>query len=359
LIESLSDIPQEQLLGRPSAPLELLGAEQLAGRRIAVTGAAGSVGGPLVRMLAALKPAGLLLLDNHEHTLFRLKLELGREMAIPTRWALADIRDRRKLDLLFQAERPEIVFHLAAYKHVPLGEENPDQTVGVNLAGTRALLEAAAEAGAVRFIYPSSDKAVKPPSVYGGTKRIAEALALAADRHFDMGVLISRFVNIVGTRGSVIETFHSQIAAGNPLTLTDPGMTRYWITMAEATRLLAQTACHAESGVILMPDPGPAVNLAEMAHHLYRLLAPSSNCECPIQYIGPRPGERMHEILLADTETAAPTCYPGIVQVVSSRGCRPDYREVSSQIDSLLKTAEAGETAALKGHLLDLAHSLQ
>ena len=167
MIESLSDIPQEQLLGRPSAPLELLGAEQLAGRRIAVTGAAGSVGGPLVRILAALKPAGLLLLDNHEHTLFRLKLELGREMAIPTRWALADIRDRRKLDLLFQAERPEIVFHLAAYKHVPLGEENPDQTVGVNLAGTRALLEAAAEAAPFGSSTPPATRPSSHPASTG------------------------------------------------------------------------------------------------------------------------------------------------------------------------------------------------
>jgi FlaA1/EpsC-like NDP-sugar epimerase len=359
LSNSLSNIPQEQLLGRPSAPLGLLRSEQITGRRIAVTGAAGSVGGPLVRMLAELEPAELLLLDNHEHTLFRLKLELGKEMKVPTRWALADIRDRRKLELLFRASRPEILFHLAAYKHVPLGEENPDQTVEVNLAGTRALIEAAAEVGTSRFIYPSSDKAVKPPSVYGGTKRIAEALALAANDQFDMEVSISRFVNIVGTRGSVIETFHGQIAEGKPLTLTDPGMTRYWITMPEATRLLAQTACHPEAGVILMPDPGPAINLSAMARHLYAMLAPYPDVECPIQFIGPRPGERMHEILLADSEAARPTPYPGIVQVISSLPERPDYQQVSRSIDALLEMATAGDTTTLKGHVLDLAHSLQ
>ena len=357
--DSIYPFSQEELLGRPSPPLELIGAEeQITGRRVAVTGAAGSVGAPLVRLLAKLCPAELLLLDHHEHTLFRLKQELGTRWPVPIRWVLADVRDRRKLEALFRTVRPEVVFHLAAYKHVPLGEENPDQTANVNLGGTRALIETAADAGVARFVYPSSDKAVNPPSVYGSTKKIAEALTLAADSAFAPGFSVTRFVNIVGTRGSVIETLCAQVAARKPLTLTDPGMTRYWITMPEATRLLVQTGCAPMSGVVFMADLGPPLNLAEMARHLVRLVAPDLD-DCPIQFIGARPGERMHEILLSATERTEPTAYPGIVRVVSSRSGLPSYEEMSRHVDGLLELARAGEMTRLRARLLDLANSLQ
>jgi polysaccharide biosynthesis protein EpsC len=283
---------------------------------------------------------------------------LGAPSPSPLRWALADIRDRRKLERLFRAGRPEVVFNLAAYKHVPLGEENPDQTVDVNLAGARAMIEAAAECGATRFVYPSSDKSVDPPSLYGSTKRIAEAMTLAASDSFAAGFSIARFVNIVGTRGSVIETFCGQIAAGEPLTLTDPAMTRYWITMPEAIRLLVQTACHPEVGVVFLPDAGDAVNLAEMARHLSRLLAPGEG-EYPTRFIGARPGERMHEILLSHTETAEPTEYPGILRVRSSRTALPSYRQLSGYVDELLETAFSGDGQALRVRALELAELLQ
>jgi FlaA1/EpsC-like NDP-sugar epimerase len=312
----------------------------------------------LCRLMLDLQPAELLLLDHHEHSLFKLRQALGAGISIPVRWALADIRDRRKLERLFRTARPEVVFNLAAYKHVPLGEENPDQTVDVNLNGARALIETSVEWGATRFIYPSSDKAVKPPSLYGITKRIAEAITLAAHDRFDTDLSIVRLVNIVGTRGSVIETFCSQIAAGEPLTLTDPGMTRYWITMQEAVRLLVQTACHSESGVVFMPDAGPAINVAEMARHLSSLLAPG-RVEYPTQFIGARPGERMHELLLSDTEVAEPTDYPSILRVRSSRAALPDYAQLSDQVDELLELAFAGDGRELRGRALELANLLQ
>jgi FlaA1/EpsC-like NDP-sugar epimerase len=356
----MSEFSQEELLGRPaSRPHELVGVEeQIAGRRVAVAGAAGSVGLPLSRLLLELRPAELLLIDHHEHSLFKLRQALGTDITTPVRWALADVRDRRKLERLFQTGRPEVVFHLAAYKHVPLGEENPDQTVDVNLGGTRALIEVSVAAGATRFVYPSSDKAVNPPSLYGSTKRIAEAMTLAANDRFDTGLSITRFVNIVGTHGSVIETFCAQIATGEPLTLTDPSMTRYWITMSEAIRLLVQTACHPRSGVVFMPDAGPALNLAEMAGHLSRLLAPGPR-EYPTRFIGARPGERMHEMLLSDMETAEPTPYPSILRVRSSRTARPDYHQLSSHVDELLEMAFSGDAGTLRGRALEMANSLQ
>jgi FlaA1/EpsC-like NDP-sugar epimerase len=351
---------QEELLGRPApGPLDLAGVEeQIAGRRVAVTGAAGSVGTPLARLLLDLRPAELLLIDHHEQSLFRLRQALGPSPAAPVRWALADVRDRRKLDRLFRAGPPDVVFHLAAYKHVPLGEENPDQTVDVNLAGIRAMIETSAEHGATRFVYPSSDKAVSPPSLYGATKKIAEALTLAAGEQFATGLSVARFVNIVGTRGSVIETFCAQVAAGEPLTLTDPGMTRYWITMPEAVRLLLRTACHPDSGAVFLPDSGPAVNLAEMAAHLARLLAPDRP-DYPIRFIGMRPGERMHEILLSHTETAEQSEYPGILRVRSSRPPLPGYSSLSGAVDELLEVAFSGDDGAIRARALEMANALQ
>lgn len=351
---------QAELLGRPSPPLDLVGAHELiGGRRVLVTGAAGSVGAPLACLLSTLAPAELQLLDHHEGSLFKLRQELGDRLGVPIRWHLGDVRHRRKLETIFRETRPELVFHLAAYKHVPLGEENPDQTAEVNLGGTRALIEMSAEHGVRRFVYPSSDKAVHPPSVYGSTKRLCEELVIAADAAFAPGYSVSRFVNIIGTRGSVIETLSAQISAGQPLTLTDAGMTRYWITMAEAIRLLVQTASAPRSGVVFMPDTGPAINLAEMARHLCKLLRPASAGECEIRLIGARPGERMHEVLLSNTESASPSGYPGILQVTTSRSARLAYADLSGRIDELLELAEAGKPEALRASLLELANSLQ
>jgi FlaA1/EpsC-like NDP-sugar epimerase len=278
---------------------------------------------------------------------------------VPVRLWLADVRDRRKLDSLCRSARPEVVFHLAAYKHVPLGEENPDQAVEVNLAGVRALIESAGEHGAGRFVYPSSDKAVNPPSVYGSTKKLAEELTLAANGASGTGYSVVRFVNIVGTRGSVIETLTAQIAAGRPITLTDAGMTRYWITMPEAVRLLVLTGSCPDAGRSHMPDTGPAINLAEMAGRLYDLLTGGEYGECVTRFIGPRPGERMHEVLLSESERAEPTEYPGILRVETSRSERPGYGELSGQIDRLLEAARSGETQMLRGRLLEMANALQ
>lgn len=348
----------EELLGRASAPLEMTDVEELiSGRRVLVTGAAGSVGTPLAREIASMRPASLVLLDHHEHTLFRLRFEFEQCPETKVRLCLADIRDRKKLESVFAAEKPDVVFHLAAYKHVPLGEENPDQTVEVNLAGTRALIETAAASGVSRFVYPSSDKAVNPPSVYGCTKKLAEELSLAADGEFEMGVSVVRFVNIVGTRGSVIETLTAQVAAGHPITLTDAGMTRYWITMPEAMRLLLQTGAAARSGIMHLPETGQAINLAEMAHRLCFLL--SGQHDYPVRFIGARPGERMHEILMSGTETGVDSGYPGIIRVETSRTERPAYRILSEEIDRLLSLADAGNLVGLRGRLMDVATSLQ
>ncbi|MDQ6675033.1 MAG: polysaccharide biosynthesis protein, partial [Chloroflexota bacterium] len=224
--------PAEVLLGRPEFVGDLAhAAEVVSGRRVLVTGAAGSVGSALAEVLVAAEPAGLLLLDHHEHSLFSLERTLGR-MRSGLSYELADIRDAHGLKRVFDQQRPEIVIHLAAAKHVPYGERFPEGAVAANVVATETLLDLCAEAGVATFIYPSSDKSVQPPSVYGATKRIAEALIQSHSRARRWAIV--RYVNIVGTRGSVIETFTQQVLADRPLSVTDERMTRYWISMAEA-----------------------------------------------------------------------------------------------------------------------------
>jgi FlaA1/EpsC-like NDP-sugar epimerase len=249
--------PAELLLGRPEFGGDLTEAarELASGRRVLVTGAAGSVGWPLAELLAAAEPERLVLVDHHEYSLFSLERALGRSPS----YELADIRDERGLSAMFERHRPQVVLHLAAAKHVPYGERFPELAVASNVLATAALLDLAGAAGVETFVYPSSDKSVDPPSLYGATKRLGEALTQAQRQ------TVVRFVNIIGTRGSVIETFTHQVIAEQPLSVTDARMTRYWISMHEALWSLLSAPRAAPGGSLLMPACGEAVPLLETA----------------------------------------------------------------------------------------------
>ena len=343
-----------QLLGRPEVALDLDAARAfVSGRRLLVTGAAGSVGLPLVQTLIGLAPAHLVLVDHHEYTLFLVQRYL-REWAPETAvdLALADVRDASRVDRLFRRHRPEVVFHLAAYKHVPLGEANPEEPLSVNVFGTLNVLEAAAAHGTEVVVYPSSDKAVYPPSLYGATKRIAELLVL---RHGNAGVgarTAVRFVNILGTRGSVVETLAEQVLAGRPLTLTDPNMTRYWMSMGEAVGLLLVGAV-APTGSLLLLDTGPAVPVPEMAHRIARALAPDA-WPPAIRFTGARPGERLWELLHAERERLLPGPCDGVWRVAHEQ--EPALRErvmrVADQLRSLPSTLAPDEVKAITMELV-------
>lgn len=345
-----------KLLGRPLRSIPTGdGARQVQGARVLVTGAGGSVGSALVARLLDLQPERIVALDTHEASLFRLARDLAP--AAPLDLRVADVRNVPKVRRVFQETRPAIVFHLAAYKHVPLGEREPDEPVSVNVLGTHAVATEAAEVGAEHFVYPSSDKAVNPPSVYGATKRITETLLLALARsHTRPAIHIVRYVNIVGSSGSVLETFVDQSRTGSPLTLTEPRMTRYWMAMDEAIDLLVH-ALGMPSGSRTMLDTGEAIPVQTMAERVYNLTPGRSG---PPRFVvaGPRPGERLAEELASPAERLA-RCGDGpVLQVLPSEPGRP-AANVGGVVDEVSELLAVGEPERLRARVMDLARSFE
>jgi O-antigen biosynthesis protein WbqV len=303
------------LLERPeiSFPRSAL-APVLVDRRVLITGAAGSVGTALCHLTAGFDPKQLVLLDSHEASLARLGRELEQLDVRPRpRLVLADVRDGRKLRQVLKCYGADVVFHLAAYKQVPLGESNVDQVLDVNVLGTANVVAASRELSAATVVYPSTDKAVLPASLYGATKRIVErflsahALAPAAPP-----VRIVRLVNVFGTQGSVVEIFARAIALDRPLTITDPAMDRYWISMGEAMQLIVAAAGRPRFEGIYLLDAGAPVPIVRTAERVYRHLRPGKG-EVPLQVIGSRPGERLHEILNYPGERVRSTDLAGML----------------------------------------------
>ncbi len=351
------------LLGRPELPIDFAAARgELGGRRILVTGAGGSVGQHLAETLLELEPAALALLDHHDHALHALRKRLDRRppergVVGPARLVLADIRDPARLARVFADVRPEVVFHLAAYKHVPFGEEFPEETFGVNVLATETLLRLAGEYGVERFVYPSSDKAVNPPSLYGATKRLAETLVQRAARELGRRYVVARYVNILGTNGSVVETFAEQAAAGQALTITDERMTRYWISMAEATWLVVQSAAVGKPADVLMLDARDEVPVVQMARRVEALVAPGRP-ELPIRITGSRPGERLREELVSEYESFEPLPCPGILAVYNRR--RASHLDaISAHLDRLRPLSDGSDGERLKAETMDAARALQ
>lgn len=348
--------PAPRLLGRAEFAQDLAeAAEIVRGRRVLVTGAAGSIGSPLSRLLARAAPRSLVLLDHHEHSLFSLERAL-RGAPEGVSFELADVRDQRRLERVFERYTPEVVVHLAAAKHVPYGERFPEGAVATNVLSTHALLKLAERVNCELFVYPSSDKSVQPPSVYGATKRLAEALVqrLAGERRW----AVVRYVNIIGTRGSVIETFTQQILADAPLSITDERMTRYWISMDEALwTLLLSTRC-AGAGQVVMPECGAAVPILETARQLAGWYRPDE-VPYPIVCTGIRPGERLHEVLLSPNESlSAEQIAPGVRGVKTSRPATA-LANVDDVVDALERLVSDGDRDALARTCLQAAMALQ
>ena len=347
--------PAELLLGRPERVGDLArAADVVRDRRVLVTGAAGSIGWPLSHTLLSADPERLILLDHHEHSLFSLERALGPSRQ--TRFELVDVRDAARLGRVFEEHQPEMVIHLAAAKHVPYGERFPEGAVGVNVLATRTLLELARRANTRILVYPSSDKSVLPPSVYGATKRLAEALvqATCAERQW----AIVRYVNIIGTRGSVIETFTQQILARQPLSITDQRMTRYWISMHEAIWCALHAARATAPGEIVMPDCGAPVPIIDTARRLagwYR----REQVPYPLTCTGIRPGERLDEVLLSPNESfAAEPPAPGL-RAVRTRRADSALSSIHATVDRLDGLVARGDREALARTCLEAASALQ
>jgi FlaA1/EpsC-like NDP-sugar epimerase len=346
----------ELLLGRAETCSDpLTAAEGLArGRRVLVTGAAGSIGSPLSQTLLEAEPRELVLLDHHEYSLFGLERTLGAASAVV--YELADLRDRRRLRHIFDQYRPEVVIHLAAAKHVPYGQRFPEGAVATNVLATRHLLEEADRVGTEVLVYPSSDKSVQPPSVYGATKRLAEALvqSTAGGRRW----AVIRYVNIVGTRGSVIETFTHQVLADRPLSVTDERMTRYWISMREAMWCVLSAGQGADSAQIVMPECGEPVPVIETARRLAGWYRPE-RVPYPIACMGIRPGERLSEVLLSVNESFAPEPIASGVRAVRTTRPASALQIVDHTVDELARLVEAGDREDIARVALEAAEALQ
>ena len=293
------DIRLEDLLGRAPLPEtdEDIGAF-LRGRRVLVTGAGGSIGSELARQAARFAPAELVLLDHAENGLYFIQRELtAAAPGYPVSAIVGDLCDEAGLEAVFAAHRPEVVLHAAAHKHVPLLEEAPREAVLNNVVGTRMLVDAADRHGAAHFVLLSTDKVVRPTSVMGASKRVCERLVQAASRRGHGVYCAVRFGNVLGTEGSVVPLFQRQLERGGPLTVTHPDVTRYFMTVPAAVRLVLQAAAMGHGGEVFLLDMGEPVRIVDLARQLIRLAGLREGEDVDISFIGLRPGEKLHEEL--------------------------------------------------------------
>jgi FlaA1/EpsC-like NDP-sugar epimerase len=317
----IRDLTDEDLLGRRKIVIDLQQiSDYLVNRRVLVTGAGGSIGSELCRQLARFNPAELIMLDRDESALHEVQLSIhGRALLNTPQTVLADIRDAETIKHIFNTRKPEVVFHAAALKHLPLLETYPTEAYQTNVLGTLTLLEASAQSGVGVFVNISTDKAANPISVLGYSKRIAERITAHFGKTVPTGKYMSvRFGNVLGSRGSVLMSFRDQIANGGPLTVTHRGVTRYFMTISEAVQLVIQAGAIGQSGEALVLDMGTPVSIYEVA----KQLVSNSGKAIEIEIVGLRAGEKVHEELFGDGETDVRPAHPLIshVQVPSTSG---------------------------------------
>jgi O-antigen biosynthesis protein WbqV len=325
----LRPVAIEDLLNRAQVPLDRDGmARLIQGRRVIVTGAGGTIGSELARQVAAFGPGTLILLDNGEYALWQIDLELAEtHPQINRRALIADIRDEARVRAIFDEYRPELVFHAAALKHVPMVEANPLEGMATNAVGTRHVADAARAAGAMAMVLISTDKAVNPTSVMGASKRLAEMYCQALDiaartAHHGMRCITVRFGNVLGSTGSVVPLFQRQLARGGPLTVTHPDMQRYFMTVREAVGLVLQASVlgvnrtplpSGENGGIFVLDMGEPVKIVDLARQIIRLAGLQPEQDIEIRFTGLRPGEKLYEELFHGKEPPVPTGSPGLL----------------------------------------------
>ncbi|WP_347489290.1 nucleoside-diphosphate sugar epimerase/dehydratase [Desulfoscipio sp. XC116] len=308
-VNRLRPVKIEDLLQREPVELglgEISGC--IKGETVLVTGAGGSIGSELCRQAAGFGPKRLVLLGHGENSIHKIWLELTANFpGLPLGIEIADVRDKVKINCIFQKYRPGLVFHAAAHKHVPLMEMHPDEAVKTNVFGTRNLAEAADSAGTKTFVMISTDKAVNPSSVMGATKRMAELIVQHMARISRTRFVTVRFGNVLGSRGSVVPIFEEQIKNGGPVTVTDPGMQRYFMTIPEAVQLVIQAGSMADGGEIFILDMGQPVKVVDLATEMIRLSGLEPDKDIKIKFVGIRPGEKLFEELLTAEEGSAAT----------------------------------------------------
>ncbi len=314
-VSMLRDIAIEDLLRREPVKLdEASMAALLRGKRVLVTGGAGSIGSELSRQAARYEPAGLALLDHDENGLFFLERQLRATFpALDLVPFVADVKDAARVGSILRTFRPHVVLHAAAHKHVPLMEANPSEAIKNNVFGTRVVADLANACSVETFVLISTDKAVNPTSVMGATKRIAEMYLQSIASRARTRFVAVRFGNVLGSAGSVVPVFREQIAAGGPVTVTHPEMTRYFMTIPEAAQLVLQAGALAKGGEIFLLDMGEPVKIVDLARDMIRMSGLEPDVDIPIVFVGKRVGEKLHEELLLDHESHDRTVHPKIV----------------------------------------------
>ena len=345
----------EDLLGRPQAVLDRPAMEALIkGSRVLVTGAGGTIGSELVRQIAALDPARLDLVDNSEFNLYSIDLEVGEKPDSPAHHPhLADVRDKTAMRAVFADAQPDLVFHAAALKHVPIVETHVAEGVLTNIGGSRIVADLCRETGARKMVLISTDKAVNPSSAMGATKRVAESYCQALDRARGEGecrFLTVRFGNVLGSTGSVVPLFERQLAAGGPLTVTHRDITRYFMTTREAVELVLQasTLGAEEPGGIFVLDMGEPVRIVDLAEQMIRLAGKRPYEDVGIEFVGLRSGEKLYEELFHDAESLSPTDNASI-QLATPRVA--DRAVLERAIDALWQAARDGNNSACRDQL--------
>ena len=353
-ISQIRDVDVEDLLRREPVVLDTEQIEgYVEGKTILVTGAGGSIGSEIVRQVSRFCPAKLVFIGRGENSLHRMLQSFRKQpISVPYTCRICDIRDRDTLECIIREERPDVIYHAAAHKHVPFMEENPAQAVLNNVCGTQNLVELSLEYGVSHFVNISTDKAVNPTSVMGASKRIAEKLVEwgSVQAGENQSFVSVRFGNVLGSRGSVIPIFRDQIKSGGPVTVTHPDMIRYFMTIPEASQLVLQAGSYGRNGAVFILDMGEPVNIEDMARDLIRLSGFEPDEEIEVVFTGMRPGEKLYEELMAEEEGTEET---GHDKIMAANHSAIDM-EFPGKLKPLFEAAKRGEGERVKQEIARL-----
>jgi FlaA1/EpsC-like NDP-sugar epimerase len=352
-LSRIREVAIEDLLGREPVRLdEVVVGDSIRSRVVLVSGAGGSIGSELCRQLCRFGPSRLVLVERYENALFEIHRELTTACPhVPIEPCIADVCDAERMERIFTAHKPELVFHAAAHKHVPMMEWNPCEAVKNNIGGTRVLAQLSDQHAVQKFVLVSTDKAVNPTSVMGATKRVAEIYLQSFSRRSETKFVTVRFGNVLGSAGSVIPIFRAQIAKGGPITVTHPEMRRYFMTIPEASQLVMQAGAMGEGGEIFILDMGEPVKIVDLARDLIILSGLKPEEDIEIKFSGLRPGEKLFEELSTDSEHADKTKHP---KVFIGRIAAHSWDTVSVGVEAILTLANHSEEDRVRAALGDL-----
>lgn len=352
-LNEIREVSYEDLLGRNPVKLDIKGIGSfINNKRIMITGGGGSIGSEICRQIAKFKPKEVVLLDNYENGVYELQQEFKYfNVNINIKCVIASIRDRKRLENIFKEYKPQIIFHAAAHKHVPLMEDNPEESVKNNVFGTLNLAECSDKYKVERFVMISTDKAVNPTNIMGATKRLCEMIIQSMDKKSNTQFVVVRFGNVLGSNGSVVPLFKKQIAQGGPVTVTHPDINRFFMTIPEAAQLVLQASVFAEGGEIFVLDMDKPIKIYDMACDLIRLSGFEPNVEIKIKFIGLRPGEKLYEEVLTDEEGLNKTVHE---KIFIGRPTFTDYETLKFELEELRFVTESGRKEEIEQKIQEL-----